>query len=155
MLEVEAFNRKVIIESFNRVVSEFLAKELDPSSRQKTLIFCADDAHADMVVDLLKNAFAAHYGSVEDDAVIKITGTADKPLQLIRRFKNERNPNVAVAVDHSILVIAYRIMERRVGYEELGGDYFDRQSTEHLQRRLIWRLERMGLKVVVELAEAA
>jgi type I restriction enzyme R subunit len=98
-LEVEAFNRKVIIESFNRVVCEFLAKELDPSSRQKTLIFCADDAHADMVVDLLKNAFAAHYESVEDDAVIKITGTADKPLQLIRRFKNERNPNVAVTVD--------------------------------------------------------
>lgn len=98
-LEVEVFNRKVIIESFNRVVCEVLAKELDPSSRQKTLIFCADDAHADMVVDLLKNAFAAHYGSVDDDAVIKITGTADKPLQLIRRFRNERNPNVAVTVD--------------------------------------------------------
>jgi type I restriction enzyme R subunit len=98
-LEVEAFNRKVIIESFNRVVCELLAKELDPASRQKTLIFCADDAHADMVVHLLKKAFAAHYGSVEDDAVIKITGTADKPLQLIRRFKNERNPNVAVTVD--------------------------------------------------------
>lgn len=98
-LEVEAFNRKVIIESFNRVVCEFLAKELDPASRQKTLIFCADDAHADLVVYLLKKAFAAHYGSVEDDAVIKITGTADKPLQLIRRFKNERNPNIAVTVD--------------------------------------------------------
>jgi hypothetical protein len=41
-------------------------------------------------------------------------------------------------------------------YEELGGDYFDRQSMEHLQRRLIRRLERMGLKVVVEpMAEAA
>jgi type I restriction enzyme R subunit len=98
-LEVEAFNRTVIVESFNRVVCEFLARELDPTSRQKTLIFCADDAHADMVVNLLKNAFAAHYGGVEDDAVIKITGTADKPLQLIRRFKNERNPNVAVTVD--------------------------------------------------------
>ncbi|MHC5879836.1 hypothetical protein ACYT69_13005, partial [Streptococcus pyogenes] len=69
------------------------------ASRQKTLIFCATDAHADMVVDLLKKAFAARYGSVEDDAVIKITGPADKPLQLIRRFKNELNPNVAVTVD--------------------------------------------------------
>jgi type I restriction enzyme R subunit len=98
-LEVEDFNRKVITESFNRVVCEYLAKELDPASRQKTLIFCATDAHADMVVDLLKQAFAAHYGSVEDDAVIKITGAADKPLQLIRRFKNELNPNVAVTVD--------------------------------------------------------
>jgi type I restriction enzyme R subunit len=36
---------------------------------------------------------------VEDDAVIKITGNADKPLELIRRYKNERLPNVAVTVD--------------------------------------------------------
>lgn len=98
-LDVEDFNRKVITESFNRVVCEYLAQELDPSSRKKTLIFCATDAHADMVVVLLKNAFAAQYGSVEDDAVIKITGAADKPLQQIRRYKNERNPNVAVTVD--------------------------------------------------------
>lgn len=98
-LEIEDFNRKVITESFNRVVCEYLAQELDPVSRQKTLIFCATDAHADMVVDLFKRAFADRYGSVDDDAVIKITGAADKPLQLIRRFKNERNPNVAVTVD--------------------------------------------------------
>lgn len=98
-LDVEDFNRKVITESFNGVVCAYLAQELDPASRQKTLIFCATDAHADMVVDLLKKAFAARYGSVEDDAVIKITGAADKPLQLIRRFKNELNPNVAVTVD--------------------------------------------------------
>jgi type I restriction enzyme R subunit len=98
-IEVEDFNRKVITESFNRVVCEYLAGELDPSSRQKTLVFCVNDAHADLVVDLLKQAFARHYGSVEDDAVLKITGAADKPLQLIRRYKNERNPNVAVTVD--------------------------------------------------------
>ncbi|MEW6521366.1 MAG: type I restriction-modification system endonuclease [Thermodesulfobacteriota bacterium] len=98
-IDVEGFNRKVITEPFNRVVCDYLARELDPASRQKTLIFCATDAHADLVVDLLKQAFRNHYGSVEDDAVIKITGTADKPLQLIRRYKNERNPNIAVTVD--------------------------------------------------------
>jgi type I restriction enzyme R subunit len=98
-LDVEDFNRKVITESFNRVVCEFLAQGLDPSSRQKTLIFCVNDAHANLVVYLLKKAFAQHYGSIDDDAVIKITGAADKPLQLIRRYKNERNPNVAVTVD--------------------------------------------------------
>ncbi len=98
-LDVEDFNRKVITESFNRVVCEYLAQELDPFSRQKTLIFCATDAHADMVVNLLKKTFTDQYGSVDDDAVIKITGAADKPLQLIRRFKNELNPNVAVTVD--------------------------------------------------------
>jgi type I restriction enzyme, R subunit len=98
-IEVEDFNRKVITEAFNRVVCEYLARELDPSSRQKTLIFCANDAHADLVVHLLKQAFAAQYGAVEDDAVLKITGMADKPLQLIRRYKNERSPNVAATVD--------------------------------------------------------
>lgn len=98
-LDIDDFNRKVITEAFNRVVCTYLAQELDPASRHKTLIFCATDTHADMVVDLLKKAFAAQYGSVEDDAVIKITGAADKPLQLIRRFKNERNPTVAVTVD--------------------------------------------------------
>ena len=98
-IEVEGFNRKVITESFNRVVCSFLAQELDPASLQKTLIFCANDAHADLVVDLLKQAFKDQYGSVEDDAVVKITGAADKPLQLLRRYKNERNPNVAVTVD--------------------------------------------------------
>lgn len=98
-LAIEDFNRKVITEPFNRVICEYLAQELDPATRRKTLIFCATDAHADMVVDLLKKAFAVQYGSVEDDAVIKITGAADKPLQLIRRYKNERNPNVAVTVD--------------------------------------------------------
>ncbi|MFA6063617.1 MAG: type I restriction-modification system endonuclease [Gallionella sp.] len=98
-LEVEDFNRRVITEAFNRVVCEYLAEELDPASARKTLIYCVTDAHADMVVDLLKKAFEARYGSVDDDAVIKITGAADKPLSLIRRYKNERNPNVAVTVD--------------------------------------------------------
>lgn len=98
-IDVDGFNRKVITEPFNRVICEYLATELDPSSKQKTLIFCVTDAHADMVVNLLKIAFKQQYGSVDDDAVIKITGAADKPLQLIRRYKNERSPNVAVTVD--------------------------------------------------------
>lgn len=98
-IEVEEFNRKVITKPFNEVVCQYLARELDPSLRHKTLIFCANDAHADLVVELLKEAFKGYYGAVEDDAVIKITGAADKPLELIRRYKNERNPNVAVTVD--------------------------------------------------------
>lgn len=98
-LKVEDFNRKVITRAFNEVVCDYLSQELDPASLRKTLIFCVSDSHADLVVDLLKKAFARQYGSVEDDAVIKITGAADKPLQLIRRYRNERQPNVAVTVD--------------------------------------------------------
>lgn len=97
--EVEAFNRQVITEAFNRTVCEFLADELDPFSPFKTLIFCVSDKHADLVVLLLKEAFQRRYGSVPDEAVAKITGSSDKPAQLIRRFKNESFPNVAVTVD--------------------------------------------------------
>ncbi len=98
-MDVEDFNSRVITESFNRVVCEYLAGEIDPASQQKTLVFCATDAHADLFVDQLKKAFAAKYGNVDDDAVMKITRKADKPLELIRRYKNEQNPNVAVTVD--------------------------------------------------------
>lgn len=98
-LKVEDFNRKVITWPFNEAVCSYLAQEIDPGGRRKTLIFCVSSDHADMVVDVFKAALEAQYGSVEDDAVIKITGNADKPLELIRRFKNERLPNVAVTVD--------------------------------------------------------
>ena len=98
-LTVEDFNRKVITRPFNETVCRYLAQEIDPAGPRKTLIFCVSSDHADLVVDVLKAAFEAQYGSVEDDAVIKITGNADTPLALIRRFKNERLPNVAVTVD--------------------------------------------------------
>ncbi|TBR56546.1 type I restriction-modification system endonuclease [Westiellopsis prolifica IICB1] len=98
-IEVEQFNRRVVTEEFNRVICGFLAANIDPSLPGKTLIFCVNDSHADIVVHLLKQALIAQYGSVEDDAVLKITGKADQPLQLIRRFKNEANPKIAVTVD--------------------------------------------------------
>jgi transposase len=61
----------------------------------------------------------------------------------------------AVAVAHSILVIAYHMLERGTEYVDLGGDYFDRRKEQYLQRTLIHRLEKLGLKVTVELLLAA
>ncbi len=98
-IEVDGFNRKVLTENFNKVVCERLAEHIDPSLPGKTLIFCATDRHADLVVGLLQKAFTKKYGACEHEAVVKITGNADKPTQLIRFFKNERNPRVAVTVD--------------------------------------------------------
>lgn len=98
-LEIEDFNRKVVTESFNRVVCRELARQIDPKLPAKTLVFCANDAHADLVVQLLKEVLGEQYGEVDDDTVVKITGTADKPLALIRRYKNEALPNIAVTVD--------------------------------------------------------
>lgn len=98
--DVDAFNRQVINENFNRVICEQLAEELDPFGDEKTLIFCATDLHADMVKRLLDDAFKAQYnGNYHQAAVAKITGKSDKVDQLIRRYKNERYPNIAITVD--------------------------------------------------------
>ena len=98
-LDIDNFNKRVVNENFNRVICEELAKHIDPALPGKTLIYCVTDMHADMVVDELKKAFVKQYGEVDDAAVKKITGKADKPLQLIRRYKNEKLPSVAVTVD--------------------------------------------------------
>lgn len=55
----------------------------------------------------------------------------------------------AVAVAHSILVIAYPMLRRGTAYVELGGDYFDKRHEQQLQRSLVKRLERLGLKVTL------
>lgn len=98
--EVEAFNRRVINENFNKVICEQLVQELDPFGNEKTLIFCATDLHADMVKRLLDDAFKAIYnGEYNQAAVAKITGQSDKVNQLIKQYKNERYPNIAITVD--------------------------------------------------------
>jgi hypothetical protein len=40
--------------------------------------------------------------------------------------------------------------QRGTDYVDLGGDYFDRRSEHILQRTLVNRPERLGLKVTVE-----
>ena len=97
--EIDKFNKSVINENFNRVICEQLAKIIDPTLPGKTLIYCVTDSHADEIVIALKAAFTEQYGRVEDNAVKKITGKADKPLELIRRYKNEQLPNIVVTVD--------------------------------------------------------
>ncbi|MGG1758770.1 type I restriction-modification system endonuclease [Bacillus velezensis] len=97
--EVEQFNKKVITEPFNRAVLNKLVDYIDPAGKEKTLIFAATDQHADLVVRLLKEAFKERGDDIEDDAIMKITGYIYKPLDAIKRFKNERLPNVVVTVD--------------------------------------------------------
>jgi len=98
--ELESFNKRVINQDFNRVICEQLAQELDPMGEEKTMIFCATDAHADMVKRLLNEAFKAVHGEQYNQAAVeKITGASDKVEQLIRRYKNERFPTIAITVD--------------------------------------------------------
>jgi type I restriction enzyme, R subunit len=53
-----------------------------------------------MVKRLLDEAFKALYqDDYNESAVRKITGQSDKVKQLIRQYKNERYPNIAVTID--------------------------------------------------------
>lgn len=98
--DIESFNRRVITEGFNKVICEQLVQELDPFGNEKAMIFCATDLHADMVKRLLDEAFSDLYGEEYNEAAVrKITGTSDKVGQLIRRYKNEIYPTIAITVD--------------------------------------------------------
>lgn len=55
-----------------------------------------------------------------------------------------------VAVMHSILVIAYHLIQRHEPYQELGGDYFDKQKPEATAKRLVKHLERLGYQVSLQ-----
>jgi transposase len=72
--------------------------------------------------------------------------------QIARRRGQEK---AAVAVGHTILVIAWHILNEDATYQELGGDWFDRRrDPQAQQRRLIRQLEALGLRVTIETAAA-
>jgi transposase len=55
-----------------------------------------------------------------------------------------------VALGHTILGIAYALLKDDTDDTDLGGDYFERRDRDRLTRRLVDRLERLGLKVTLE-----
>ncbi|MFC1707241.1 hypothetical protein ACFL59_10585, partial [Planctomycetota bacterium] len=57
--DIDRFNTLVLTDNFNRVVCRELARHIDPSLDEKTLIFSARDSHADTVVRLLKEALGS------------------------------------------------------------------------------------------------
>lgn len=104
--DVEHFNKDVIVPAFNRAVLEEIANDLAPTERNrgKTLIFAVNDAHADLIVQLLKEIYQEQGLELDNDAIMKITGSVangdQKRIQeKIKRFKNEQYPNIVVTVD--------------------------------------------------------
>jgi transposase len=61
----------------------------------------------------------------------------------------------AVAVGHSIVVIAYHLLRREVDYQDLGANHFDERDREGVKRRLVRPLEGLGYQVTVEPAAVA
>lgn len=67
-----------------------------------------------------------------------------------RRIAARRGKKRAlVAVAHTVLVIIYHILTRRESYRDLGEAYFDHLERQHVERRLVRRLERLGYSVTL------
>ena len=83
---------RTVIQSFK----DSLFTELFPSRQAvpKTLIFAKDDSHAEDIVHIVRDVFAKG-----DDFCQKITYTSDRPEDLIRQFRTQFNPRIAVSVD--------------------------------------------------------
>jgi len=77
----------------------------------------------------------------------KETYLAAQYKRLVKRMGKKK---ALVAVGHSILVIAYHVVQKRTPYQDLGGNYFDRRNVDKQRKRLIRQLEGLGLKVTVE-----
>lgn len=101
--DVEDFNKKVITKNFNKVVLEKIASQFDPTERMqgKMLIFAANDSHADLIVQLLREYYD---GIAPAESIRKITGSIEngnqkKIREAVLRFKNEQYPSIVVTVD--------------------------------------------------------
>ena len=83
---------RTVIQTFK----EKLFTDLFPSREivPKTLIFAKDDSHAEDIVHIARDVFAKG-----DDFCQKITYQSDKPEELIKRFRTQLNPRIAVSVD--------------------------------------------------------
>lgn len=89
----------VAIDQIRTVIQTFKDKlftDLFPSRQTvpKTLIFAKDDSHAEDIVHIVRDVFGKG-----DDFCQKITYQSDKPEELIKTFRTQLNPRIAVSVD--------------------------------------------------------
>jgi transposase len=85
---------------------------------------------------------AAHAGARKKDTYL---GAQYRRLAA-RRGKSR----AAVAVGHTILVIAYYLLRDGTVYHDLGPHYFDERDRRAVERRLVHRLEGLGYTVSLE-----
>jgi transposase len=71
--------------------------------------------------------------------------------RLARRIGKKK---AAVAVGHSILVIAWHLLANDCDYADLGGDFFARRDSDRARQRAVAQLQALGYRVVLEPAAA-
>ena len=67
--------------------------------------------------------------------------------RLARRLGKKR---AAVAVGHSILVIAWHLLTDQCDYQDLGGDYFAQRDGDRQRQRLVSQLQALGFRVTLD-----
>jgi transposase len=77
----------------------------------------------------------------------KGTYLAAQYKRLVKRMGKKK---ALVAGGHSILVIAYHVLQNRTPYQDLGSEYFERRNVDKQRKRLIRQLESLGVKVTIE-----
>lgn len=70
--------------------------------------------------------------------------------QYHRLARRRGKHKAAVAVMHSVLVIAYHILRDKQPYSDLGADYFDTLDRDRLERYYVSRLAGLGYEVTLE-----
>jgi transposase len=67
--------------------------------------------------------------------------------RLARRIGKKK---AAIAVGHSILVIAWHLLTSDCDYQDLGGDYFVRRDTDRQRQRAVAQLQALGYRVTLQ-----
>ena len=81
-------------------------------------------------------------------AAARAKGTS--PAAQYRRLAARRGKaKAAVAVGHTILVIAYHPLTEGTTYRDLGGNDFDERDRQGVRQRLVHRLEGLGYAVLL------
>ncbi len=116
---------RLIVQTFrDRLFSEiFTGREKVP----KTLIFAKDDSHAEDIVRIVREEFDEGNAFCQK---ITYKATGGKPAELIRAFRNEYFPRIAVTVDMIAtgtdikpieIVVFLREVKSRVFFEQMKG----------------------------------
>ena len=85
---------------------------------------------------------AAHAGARKKDT--------DLGAQYRRLAARRGTTRAAVAVGHTILIIAYHLLRDGTDYHDLGPHYFDARDRRAVERRLVHRLEGLGYTVSLQ-----
>ena len=95
-------------------------------------------------------------GDVLTECAWAVAHTKDNYLaaQFWRLARRIGKKKAALAVGHSILVIAWNLLAEDCDYEDLGGDYFVTRDVERQRRRAIAQLESLGYQVTLETSAA-